>query len=139
MFSNARRRRILIVDDQPQILQLYSRVLDRAGYDTQTALDAERALHMIQVAAPDGVFVDLRMPFINGVGLLYRLRFLYPDLPAAIITGESNLNGETAKEVATLGAALHFKPLSNTEVEQVASELLARPARFGAGSVPAVR
>ena len=124
MTATPRKPLILVVDDQPQLLQLYSRVLEHAGYNAVLALTARAALTLIQATPPDAVLVDLNMPFINGMGLLYRLRELYPDLPAAVMTGDASLNDETRNEIASLHAALHFKPMSNAYLRHAAGNLL---------------
>jgi DNA-binding NtrC family response regulator len=119
-----RQPRILVIDDQPHILTVYSRALKRAGYDAQVAVSAEAALAAVRSAPPDAMLVDLNMPYINGMGLLYRVRETYPDMPVALITGNGNLDDHTLREVQALRAALHVKPLSITELLDVAEDLV---------------
>lgn len=124
---------VLIVDDQPEVLEVYSRALDLAGYHTQVADTAEAAMALIEASPPDAVFLDLRMPFVNGVGMLYRLREGHPHMPVAIVTGAPSVDEVTVEEIHTLGATVHFKPLSIAEVQTIARTLLAartdRPGR----------
>ena len=119
-----RQPRILVVDDQPQIVALYSRALERAGYKAQPAVTAEAALAAVRLTPPDAILVDLNMPYINGMGLLYRVRAVHPDLPVALITGAANIDDQTLRDVRALRAGLHFKPLSNTELVHVAEDLV---------------
>jgi DNA-binding NtrC family response regulator len=118
-----RQPRILVIDDQPQIVALYSRALEQAGYKAQVAVTAEAALAVVRMTPPDAILVDLNMPYINGMGLLYRVRQAYPDMPMALITG-APIDDQTLNEVQALHAGLHFKPLSNTELVHVAEDLV---------------
>jgi DNA-binding NtrC family response regulator len=117
---------VLIVDDQPELLRLFSRGLEAAGYRVATAETAEQAMLMIEAEAPDALLVDLKMPFINGMGMLYRLRQAHQRLPVAIITGMQNLDKESLQEIAMLDAEVHYKPLSIARVIEVVDGLLGR-------------
>lgn len=117
---------ILIVDDQAEVLRLFARGLEVAGYRVYTAETVEAAMHLIDDAQPDAVLVDLKMPYVNGMGMLYRLRKAHPRLPVAIITGMQDLDKESLQEIAMLDASLHFKPLSIAEIQQIVEELLKR-------------
>jgi DNA-binding NtrC family response regulator len=130
--AEKRRPTILIVDDQPEVLQVFSRALDQVGYNTQIAETAESALELVEALPPDAVLLDLRMPYVNGMGFLYRLRERHPQMPVAIITGVPDLDEATVEEIRALGAAVHFKPLSIAEVQTIAAALLStRTTRAG--------
>jgi DNA-binding NtrC family response regulator len=73
-------------------------------YDTQIATSATAAMALVEEAPPDAIMLDLKMPYINGIGFLYRLRDAYPHLPVTIITGVSNLDEATRREIRTLNA-----------------------------------
>ena len=117
---------ILIVDDQPELLRLYQRGLEAAGYRVVTAETAEAAMLVLDSEAPDAALVDLKMPYINGMGMLYRLRKAHPRMRVAIITGMQNLDKETLQEITMLDAAIHYKPLSIVQIRQVVDALLTR-------------
>ena len=119
---------ILIVDDQPEILRVYSRALDAAGHSVQIAESAEAAMLLIAAAPPDAVLLDLKMPYVNGMGMLYRLRKGHPHLPVAMMTGVTTLDKESLQELAMLDTTVHFKPLSIAEIQQVVDTLLTRKA-----------
>jgi DNA-binding response OmpR family regulator len=121
-------RTILIVDDQAEVLQIYSRALEGVGYRVQIAGTAEAAMQLVESAPPDAILLDLTMPFINGMGFLYRLRKGHPRIPIAIITGTVDLDQEEIDEIATLGAALHFKPVSIAQLLAIVDALLNKPA-----------
>ena len=66
--------RLLIVDDDLSTTQTFAKILTLEGYDVRTASTAESGLAEVEAGRPDAIILDLRMPFINGLGLLYRLR-----------------------------------------------------------------
>src|SRR2546421_10664486 len=117
---------VLIVDDQPQVLLLYTRALEAGGYRVNTAETVELGLQLIDTEKPDVVLVDLKMPYINGMGMLYRLRKDHPRMPVAIITGMQDLDQDSLKEISTLNATVHYKPLSIVQIRQLVDELVTR-------------
>ena len=120
------QKTILIVDDQPEVLRLYSRGLEVSGHRVITAETVELGMQLVDAAPPDAVLVDLKMPYVNGMGMLYRLRQSHPLLPVAIITGMQNLDKETLQEIAVLDASIHYKPVSIVQIRRIVEELLAR-------------
>ncbi|MGH9646791.1 MAG: response regulator [Bryobacteraceae bacterium] len=80
---------LLIVDDEPKLLELLSRYLGRLGYQVETCGDAEDALARFR-AGPDSfsmAITDLSLPSLNGEELIERIRQLRPGLPAIITSG----------------------------------------------------
>jgi CheY-like chemotaxis protein len=69
-----RKGLVLIVDDEADIRQLFSLILRRDGWQTQTAANAKEALEMFRSAPPDVVVLDHRMPEMTGGELCERLR-----------------------------------------------------------------
>jgi DNA-binding NtrC family response regulator len=119
-------KRILIVDDQPEVLRVYARALEIAGYESQTAHNASAAMEALQTAPPDAILLDLRMPFVNGLGFLYRLREMKPRMPVALVTGVTNLDEATIQEIASLNAELAYKPLGIEDIQALAKRLVER-------------
>jgi diguanylate cyclase (GGDEF)-like protein len=66
--------KVLLGDDDPTMLRLLSRWLERAGYTTRTAADGQEALEAIEAECPDFVITDWDMPRINGLELCRRVR-----------------------------------------------------------------
>lgn len=84
-------RRVLCVDDEPNVLAAFERQL-RKGLDVQTALGPERGLQAIAEDGPFAVVVsDLRMPVMDGVEFLSRVRTLAPDTVRIMLTGQAEL------------------------------------------------
>jgi two-component system, response regulator, stage 0 sporulation protein F len=77
---------ILLVDDDPNHRELYSRRLKRLGYAVRTAESADRALEEVSDSSPHVVVLDLAMPGRDGLSLLQELVALDPSLPVIIHT-----------------------------------------------------
>ena len=118
--------RVLIVDDDMSTTQTFARILTLEGYDVRTAATAESGLHEIEVGQPDAIILDFRMPFINGLGLLYRLRAGESSrrTPVVIVTGDQCLDEAVISELHDLGAEVKFKPLWMDDLVDVARSLL---------------
>jgi DNA-binding response OmpR family regulator len=118
--------RLLIVDDDLSTTQTFAQILTMEGYDVRTAATAESGLRELESAHPDAIILDLRMPFINGLGLLYRLRACESDrqTPVVIITGDQCLDDAVIDELRGLGAEVKFKPLWLEDLVDVARSLV---------------
>jgi two-component system phosphate regulon response regulator PhoB len=105
---------VLVVDDDVIIARVFARALTGEGYRVRTSHDAEDALRQIHEEPPDAIAVDFRMPRINGVGFLYRLRErpASRDIPVMMITADMTVSDDTRSELRSLGAELYLKPLS---------------------------
>ncbi len=66
--------KILVVEDEPDILEMVRYNLDQAGLDVETAEDAERALQSIQETLPDLIILDLMLPGINGLDMCRQIK-----------------------------------------------------------------
>jgi DNA-binding response OmpR family regulator len=124
--------RILIVDDDENVLQTFAKALSLEGYDVRIAASPLVGLQAVEEAAPDAILLDLRMPFVNGVGFLYRLRAMsnHRHTPVALITGDSCIDDPAMAELEQLHAEVRFKPMWIDEVIALTRDLLAkaRPA-----------
>ena len=123
---SANRAKVLIIDDDEAVTQTFAGILRLEGHEVRTALDAESGLRQADTLHPDAIIVDLRMPLINGLGFLYRLRSRErgKNTPVAIVTADYTLDESIPRELAELGAQLHFKPLWLEDVVDLAHSLL---------------
>lgn len=119
---------ILIIDDNVNLAKGFAMVLQRNGYRVNVAHTAEDGLHLATTDHPAAIVVDLRMPFINGAGFLYRLRAsaAHKDTPVLVVTGAS-VNEEMRTELAELRATLRFKPLGIFELLAEVGALVGEP------------
>lgn len=88
-------KKILVVDDEPELVVLLKDVLKSAGYDVLSAANGEEALAAYREAAPDAITTDFDMPKLDGIGLVKKLR---EDMgytgPLFMISGDVFKSGE---------------------------------------------
>jgi CheY-like chemotaxis protein len=137
----AGRRTILVVDDDPDMVDTCSRILRRSGHECLTATNGRAALALLRSHGPDLVLADLRMPEMDGLALLTHARRVAPQTPVIIVTAYGSL--ETARQAREAGAAAYLtKPFTVGELQGVVAQTLASSrARAGlsgpaAGSGP---
>jgi two-component system nitrogen regulation response regulator NtrX len=106
---------VLIVDDEPSILQSLSGLLSDEGFEVTTAANGYEALKIIDTESPDLVLLDIWMPGIDGIETLKEIKKGNPTIQVIIITGHGTI--ETAVNATKLGAYdLIEKPLSIDKV-----------------------
>jgi DNA-binding response OmpR family regulator len=120
---------ILIVDDDRSVADTFARMLKLEGFEVATAVNAEAGLEMAEHVRPNAIILDMRMPIMNGLQFLRKLR-AKPHLvetPVAIVTGDYFVENDHAikHEIFTLGAALRFKPLWLEDLIALAKTLVA--------------
>jgi two-component system nitrogen regulation response regulator NtrX len=96
------KEEVLLVDDDPTVLEALASILRDAGYQVAAARSAEEALRRVQRAAPDLALVDIWLPGMDGLQLLEQLQRLAPPLPVIVISGHGTI--ETAVRATKLGA-----------------------------------
>jgi DNA-binding response OmpR family regulator len=118
--------KILIVDDDEGVTQTFARMLSLEGYGVLTALSAETGLREVSEHDPDAIILDLRMPLVDGLGFLRRLRAQAKrrETPVAIVTGDYFLDDALSAELRELGASLRYKPLWLDDLVGLARDLL---------------
>ena len=119
-------KKVLIVDDNPNMSVLLSDILEIFEYEGKLASDGKEALEKIKDDDYALVFTDLRMPKMDGFDLLKAIKKEHPDLPVVIITGYSV--GETQNTIVTEKAdGFLNKPFKVNEIKELLSKLLNFP------------
>ncbi len=118
----AKARRILIVDDDPDIVTYLTSVLEDHGYQTSSSADGEGALEALEASIPDGILLDVMMPGRSGLDLLVRIRLdgRWGTIPILVLTGHDAVledRGETY--------------LRSHGVERGADAVLGKPVNLG--------
>ena len=118
--------RVLIIDDNVNLAKGFALALERAGYHVAVAHTADDGLQRAAEQPPDAILLDFRMPFVNGVGFLYRLRELpgLHNVPVMVITG-GTVSQETLADLRDLHASLRFKPLALSQLLEETHALVA--------------
>jgi DNA-binding response OmpR family regulator len=101
-------------------------MLELEGYAVRTAMSAEKGLIEAAEHHPDAIILDLRMPLLDGLGFLRRLRSHegHHHIPVAIVTGDYFLDDSVSTELRQLGAELKFKPMWLEDLVGLARNLL---------------
>src|SRR5262245_43645877 len=94
--------RILVVDDEPAIRDTMRMILEYDGYECLTAGSGTEAVTAVERDAPDLVFLDIKMPGMDGLETLSRIRGLNDALPVVIVSAHGSAT--TALEAGRLGA-----------------------------------
>ncbi|GAB2653919.1 response regulator transcription factor [Nocardia goodfellowii] len=122
--------RVLVVDDEPMIVELLAVSLRYQGFEVETAADGAQALDRARVFRPDALIVDVMMPGMDGFGLLPRLRADGIDAPVLFLTARDEVQDKVAG--LTLGADDYItKPFS---LEEVVARLRVVLRRAGHGA-----
>jgi DNA-binding NtrC family response regulator len=125
------RKRILIVEDDERTRDMIASFLGEDGFECSTASDGEVALKMLAESAFDVVLSDIRMPNLDGIGLVQRAREIDPALPVVLVTGESVF--DTAVLAVQHGAFDYIvKPFSLQELQSAVTRALERRAELTA-------
>ena len=127
MLVNSISKRLLIVDDDPDIRQVFQDRLESLGYTVETAGNAWEAMLVIGKMLPSGILLDFMLPAINGLQVLCEIRRLYPMLPVVIITANED-EGFAARAMAAGADEVLLKPVENERFKQVVRQC------FGAAS-----
>jgi DNA-binding NtrC family response regulator len=116
---------LLIVDDEPGMRQLLSHVFGRAGHTVRAAENGGKALELLRQEPADLVVSDVKMPDMNGIELLRRLREFLPDAGVVLMTAFATV--ETAREAFKLGADDFIqKPFDVDELKLIVEKSLER-------------
>ncbi len=118
-----RDRQILVVDDEPKMRRVLEIMLQKMGHRVLVASNGVEALAMFQAQAVDLVITDLRMPEMDGIELLARLRALESDVPVMVITAHGTI--ETAVAAMKHGACDYLlRPFDIDVVEHAVERVL---------------
>ena len=108
-------RRVLVVDDEPDMVENCARILKRAGHQCLTATDPQRALALVDSERPDLLLTDLKMPGMDGMEVLRRAHEVDPALPVILITAFASIESAVA---AIKQGAFDYLP-KNFSVDQL--------------------
>ena len=119
------RTRILVVEDDPIILDLITTRLDIAGYDTYFARDGFEGLARLHELRPSGMVLDINMPRLDGFGLLRKMRLEGLNTPTMVLTARNQ--PDDVKKAISLGAKDFLaKPFKDDQLLQRVGRLLRR-------------
>jgi EAL domain-containing protein (putative c-di-GMP-specific phosphodiesterase class I) len=117
----ASRGRVLIVDDEPELLEIYGDLLERAGYQVETAGDGRAALKRLLSGQFNLVLSDISMPDMDGLHLLRAVREQDLDVPVVLMTGDPRV--DTAVQAVEYGALRYLlKPIAEDLLQRTVGD-----------------
>ena len=106
---------VLIVDDEKNYPPILSAVLEEEGYETLTASSGAEALGLLEGSDVDLVLTDMKMPGMDGIELLEKIKTILPDLPVIMMTAHGTV--DKAVEAMQKGAYSYvLKPFDNARL-----------------------
>ncbi len=118
------KARILIVEDEPNIVESLSFILRRAGFDVDTVTDGAEALDRVRRQAFQALVLDIMLPGMNGLDVLKAIRSdqALSSLPVVVLTAKGQANDRRTAEA--LGASAFItKPFANADVVERVTRL----------------
>ncbi len=89
MNNSASIKKVLVVDDEPDTLELVKLVLESGGFETVLAANGMEALDKVGKTRPDLVLLDIMMPDMDGWDVFRKIKEKYPGIPIAILTAKA--------------------------------------------------
>ncbi|MFO7860868.1 MAG: response regulator [Desulfosalsimonas sp.] len=94
--------RILLVDDEEEFVTTLSERMEMRGFDASVAFDGQKAMETLKTRVPDVMVLDLRMPGLDGMEVLERVKKTNPEAQVIILTGHGSYKDE--EQARRLGA-----------------------------------
>jgi DNA-binding NtrC family response regulator len=121
--SDLSKGRILVIDDEPQIGWIFSKILGDAGYEVISSRSGEDGLNKVQKFKPDLVFLDQKLPGKEGIHILKDIKKISPDIIVIMITAYETI--QTAVAAMKYGAYDYVpKPIPNERLKIIVDKVL---------------
>src|ERR1700746_4236631 len=98
--------RVVVVDDDSDVLASLERGLRLSGFEVSTAVDGAEALRSANETRPDAIVLDINMPVLDGVSVVTALRAMENDVPVCVLSARSSVDDRVAGGGARAGDSL---------------------------------
>ncbi len=131
--AHASEKRILVVDDEPDVRNFLATCIEDAGFQVDTACDGAQALEKLQADPPDLMTLDMVMPRVSGINLMRQIRGMeqFARLPVIVITAHAHdeLGSEDIRGFSAFTSGLRprytmEKPVTPRKIVNAISEIL---------------
>ena len=95
-------KKILVIDDEAEVCNLLETFLKKQGYESISTTSASEGLEKLRSERPDAVLLDIRMPDMDGIEVMRRIRTINKDIP--IIMATAVVDKKVAQDASDLGA-----------------------------------
>lgn len=113
-----KKKKVLIIDDEEQVCELFQKSLTKEGYEVITALNGPEGIKKVMDSHPDIIFLDLKMPEMDGIETLSHIRNMDKNVIVIILTGYPSM--DTALKAYYLNIYDYMtKPFSLEAVKEV--------------------
>jgi len=131
--AHASEKKVLVVDDEPDVRNFLATCIEDAGFQVDTACDGAQALEKLQAAPPDLMTLDMVMPRVSGINLMRQIRSMeqFSRLPVIVITAHAHdeLGSEDIRGFSAFTSGLRprytmEKPVTPEKLVNAISEIL---------------
>lgn len=125
MNNRVTRRKILVIDDELELLSLMKEMLEENGYQALCVSNGADGIRLNEEENPDLIILDLRMPGMDGIETLRQIRKHAPDVRVIIMTGYRS--PDSIRDAAELNISEYLnKPFENKQLARVINDVLWR-------------
>lgn len=119
-------RKILIIDDEPHILLMLKKMLEKAGYEIDLAANGKEGLRLFRATPSDLVITDIIMPEMEGLETIREMKRMQSDLKIIAMSGGGKISAESYLETAKIFGASKIveKPFSQQQMVIAVQEVL---------------
>ena len=133
MLKRRRRKRILLIDDEPDVCMVYQILLQAAGYDCIFYTDSVKALNEFVPSYYDLILLDIKMPILDGFELHKKIRDLDKNIQIIFTTAGGEYHDEIIKQLS-MEENNKFtyiqKPIANDELIRMLNTIMEKPTRY---------
>ncbi|MCB9453741.1 MAG: response regulator [Anaerolineaceae bacterium] len=106
---------VLVVDDEPSILNIFQIILSKQGYTVLTADSGRQAQLLLAVANPDIVILDVNLPDVQGGVICERIKYMTPSMPVVMCSAGAQVRDD--EYIRRIGAdAVLLKPFKSSDL-----------------------
>jgi YesN/AraC family two-component response regulator len=118
--------KLLIIDDEPHILLMLKKMLERSGYEVDLAANGVEGINLFRKSNADLVITDIIMPEKEGLETIREMRRIKPDLKIIAMSGGGKVSADNYLEIARIFGASKIieKPFTQKEIISAVRELL---------------